>query len=79
LDDGRPTTHSFTLEDTLAEGFRYWTRYPEGDDAGEKKEFLVPEEEIVVFANLLYQMFRYDPEKRLTAPEVAEHPWFARQ
>lgn len=79
LDDGRPTTHSITLEEILAEGFRYYARYPEGGDAGERKEILIPEEEIGIFANLLYQMFSYDPKKRLTAAEVANHPWFARQ
>jgi serine/threonine protein kinase len=64
----------------LAERFHYYTRVPDdgGDDLGEQKEFLIPEEEIVVLASLLYKMFLYDPKKRITAAEVVEHPWFAK-
>lgn len=37
----------------------------------------MPEEEAILFEDLLEKMLRYHPETRITASEVADHPWFA--
>ncbi|KAH8679986.1 kinase-like domain-containing protein [Tricladium varicosporioides] len=76
FDDGTATSQATTLEAILAEGYSF---YPDSSNTKEdgKKTFSIPKEEIVVFADLLYQILKYSPGKRLTAEKIAEHKWFA--
>lgn len=42
----------------------------------EQKSLVTPKEEQELMADLLYKLFRYEPEKRLSAEEVLAHRWF---
>ncbi|KAM0421243.1 hypothetical protein ACHAPT_010965 [Fusarium lateritium] len=47
------------------------------DNAKENKRSLeTPEAEQKLLADLLYQLFQYDPRRRLAAEEVLKHGWF---
>ncbi|KAL3476675.1 kinase-like protein [Aspergillus californicus] len=50
---------------------------PKPTPSGEDEFVYIPEEEQKVFADLLEKMFQYDIEKRLSAEEVLQHPWFS--
>ncbi|RKK95933.1 hypothetical protein BFJ71_g8109 [Fusarium oxysporum] len=43
---------------------------------GPKKSLETPEEEQKLMADLLYQLFKYDPCMRINAEEVLRHKWF---
>ncbi|PYH90790.1 kinase-like protein [Aspergillus ellipticus CBS 707.79] len=36
----------------------------------------IPDAEVMVFTDLLQKLLQWDPEKRLPADKVVEHPWF---
>ena len=40
------------------------------------KSLSMPEEEQVVFADLLRKVFHYPPEERVTVEDILDHPWF---
>lgn len=50
----------------------------QGEDQKEevKKSLTTPTDEQALMADLLYKLFRWDPEKRLTTEEVLAHAWF---
>ena len=52
---------------------------PEVDEGSmiEKTGTRLEEVEIVLLADLLAKMLKYDPEDRITVAEVLRHPWFA--
>ncbi|KAF4440362.1 hypothetical protein F53441_12310 [Fusarium austroafricanum] len=43
---------------------------------GPKRTLVTPEAEQKLIADLLYQLFRYDSQKRISAEEVLGHEWF---
>ncbi|KAF5683484.1 CMGC kinase [Fusarium circinatum] len=43
---------------------------------GPKKSLQTPQVEQKLMADLLYQLFKYDPRERITAEEVLRHKWF---
>ncbi|KAI1139166.1 kinase-like domain-containing protein [Hypoxylon sp. FL0543] len=43
----------------------------------EKRAYRLSRCEVVQLGDLLRKMLRYDPEKRLSASQVLDHPWFA--
>jgi serine/threonine protein kinase len=45
-------------------------------DEGPIKSLQIPESEQKLLADLLYQIFQYDPRKRISAEEVLRHEWF---
>ncbi|KAI0551985.1 kinase-like protein [Xylaria curta] len=48
-----------------------------GDPKGPaQKTFIIPEAEQKLIADLLYKLFCYEPEKRLSVEEVLAHEWF---
>ena len=46
------------------------------DTAGCDPKHVVPEDEMLLFADLLRRIFKYIPEKRITAEDMLEHSWF---
>lgn len=44
-----------------------------------QKSLVIPKAEQELMADLLYKVFRYEPEKRLSAEEVLAHEWFKMQ
>ncbi|KAH9905757.1 kinase-like domain-containing protein [Xylariomycetidae sp. FL2044] len=40
---------------------------------------IMPEAEVKEFADLLRQMFKYNPAERISAEKILEHPWFRNQ
>lgn len=56
------------------------TFLPGADSKRETQKSLVtPKAEQELMADLLYKVFRYEPEKRLSAEEVLAHEWFKMQ
>jgi serine/threonine-protein kinase SRPK3 len=48
-----------------------------GDQKGEvEKSLTTPTDEQALMADLLYKLFRWEPEERLTIEEVLAHAWF---
>ncbi|RKL01627.1 hypothetical protein BFJ68_g12276 [Fusarium oxysporum] len=43
---------------------------------GPKRSLKTPEAEQKLMADLLYRLFKYDPQERLSAEEVLRHEWF---
>jgi len=75
--DGKPSARRYTLEGILAEGYHY-TYFAKGifsGEEGEKKSFTIPTDEIKDLVDLLGQMFKYQPNERITVAAVATHPW----
>ncbi|POS72633.1 CMGC protein kinase [Diaporthe helianthi] len=48
----------------------------EGGKGESGKSLITPTDEQALMADLLYKLFRWDPEERLTIEEVLTHPWF---
>ncbi|KAK3494199.1 kinase-like domain-containing protein [Neurospora hispaniola] len=59
-----------------------WTPIPRNPDRRAfytRKDYLkymVPEEEVEVFYDLLMSVFKWQPEDRATIEQIMEHPWF---
>jgi len=52
---------------------------PEADEGSmiEKAGTGIEEAEVELLADLLEKMLRYNPEARISLPEILQHPWFA--
>ncbi|KAI0503272.1 kinase-like protein [Xylaria bambusicola] len=45
------------------------------DERNERKYIYLPRQDVIGVADLLRKLIRYDPAKRITISEVANHPW----
>ncbi|KAI0139965.1 kinase-like protein [Hypoxylon sp. NC0597] len=71
------------FEEALREERHYYREVPNSEHLPqEQKEELIiyryPEEEVLMLADLLKEMLRYDPAKRICIEAVFRHPWFKR-
>lgn len=69
--DEDPFEKGKILKEYLGEGYGFWVV-----KTGQKIDHRIPEDEIEVLADLLEQMLRYDPNDRISAESVLDHPWF---
>lgn len=74
LRDG-DTKEEWTLEVALSKPIEI-VHPGKDDDAAARRALITSEAEQKLIADLLYKLFRYEPEKRLSAEEVLAHEWF---
>ena len=73
----RDEEEEWTLEALLRKPVEVFEPHGDGDHFEKvKKELITSMEEQKLIADLLYGLFRYDPEERLSTEEVLAHKWF---